>query len=638
VSTLSRSPRWSHDEESTAFQLRHERRGLWLLSPGGDRLIDLLPVILVRQGRPRAGVAFTTRRLRFRRYLFRNIADGWRGSAEVTAAGARYTVQIAHRRGEPWLRLELEASYDRSFVTHKEALRLSTGPLHHVEMVDRAQRLVPVRSAHHVGSLTPHRAVFHGDDGQVSLAATEGFQGLKIAPIGRSRFAVELELEHHKNHPFRLQRTCEPLPRLRPPRTGLWGSARCAGQTLRASATLALGPAMLLSVGRYPRGLRSALAFTDHADQSSRARFEAFAFGESGAVDRGQLGSGHAGFVNRGLGYTKTVFIRKSRGYWSQLDNPGYRDLLDLASERGVEIGVHSPTGRQDLSHEVRELLSVHRALFPGRTWIDHQPDTNCEAITSQGWRRGSRHYVLHHLHELGYRYLWSTLELPLPRGSLNILAPDRPGLRRPVLYRHNLGGCSNPEHDFLLFSTTPLFFGRARLLRLFSARNLDRLANENGLIVGHVYLDFHRRGRLSNRSLLEAVGTAHFRLRPEVDRLFQRLAARQSRGDLWVTGVERLADHLTAAMKVRFHHLPEGLVQVSNPGRHPLRDLTLLIPIDRGQVTVDGGPTRGTRHRAGVSAVWFDLGPGETRELRLRDHNGRPARVLTPARVVLLP
>jgi hypothetical protein len=573
--------------------------------------------------------------LRFRRLaLTTTIGGGWRLEGRAWTGDASYRLTLRNEPHDPQIQLELEATYLREVVSLLEVLRFRTGRLQHVAMLDRALRLVPVVQPGHAGALTPHVASFHGDDAEVGLVATEGLQGLRIAPGGRGRFVVDLELEHRANHPFWVRRTCTAAP-LHPPLRPLMGSQRCPGVRARLRATFAAGPTLPLRLARFPRDLQAAVAFTDHADQSSRARLEAFAFGETGAGERGLLGPTFPGFVNRGLVYTKTVFIRRVPRYWSQLDNPGYSAVLDRMARRGVEIGVHSPTGGPDRPADARRLLTAFRALHSGRTWIDHQPDTNCEAVTSRGWRPGPW-YMLRHLHELGFRYLWSGIDLDLPPDSLNMLAPGRAATRRPLIYRHSrLGGCA--DLDLTLFSSSYLFSSRDRLLRRFSARALDRLAYERGLLIGHVYLDTWRpRGRFKPRCLLESTGPGQFQLHPEVDRLFRRLRDRQARGQLWVTGVGPLADHVSRAMRTRLRYLSDGVVTVSTATPLPVRDLTLLVPVENARVLVDGRPPKGSRAHAGVTAVWLDLVPGQPRQLRVLDRDGRPVPLLRPARIVL--
>jgi len=239
------------------------------------------------------------------------------------------------------------------------------------------------------------------------------------------------------------------------------------------------------------------------------------------AIADGELGEGNPGFVNRGLGYTKSIFLRQAGRYAPQLEDPGYRRVLDQLVPRRVQLAVHSPTGRRDRPARARPLLEAFRAAHAGRTWIDHQPDTNCEAIANQGWNPSSRWYMLGHLRDLAFVYLWSGLDLPLSPGSLNLLAPELAARRRPTLYARN--GLDGRGPRFVMFSSAYLFLKRERLLALLSEPSLDRLSAERGLLIGHVYLDTGRsNGRFRKRALIEERGAGFYRIRPEVDQLFR--------------------------------------------------------------------------------------------------------------------
>jgi hypothetical protein len=410
---------------------------------------------------------------------------------------------------------------------------------------------------------------------------------------------------------------------------------------------LLLGEPRLLLPGRYPRGQRAALVFTDHADQSNLAKLEAIAYGETSALE----GARH-GLCGRGLGFTKTVFAGPARGYDPQLEDPGYRALLERIGRAGVEIGLHSATGASDLPARTEAALARFRAAgFRGRTWIDHQPTTNCEAVTAEGWDPRSRYHTLSLLASSGFSLFWSAEDVAPPPGSLNLLAPEPRSQRRPAIYRFAATSAAAAA-ELRLFASTRFFLPRASLERRLSARGLTALAQERGLCLAHTYLDTWRaRGKLAPRSLLEPLsasrgreagrrGPARFRLRPSIDRLFATLAARQSAGELWVAALERVVSHLEAALSVELAPTTSGTLRVRSARGRALPGLTLIAPrgaLPPGSVLlVDGRPPAGVRDRGGEQEIWFDLPSRGAPEISIRDRSGRSIRFSAPARIAL--
>jgi len=614
---------------------------VWLLAEDGTRLVNLVPDLMVNHRRYRSGRLLSRRPrgrwLRFARpQLLRHADGGWDVTAMVRTSLASFSMKLSFQPGKPALRLGLVARYTSELLVSVESARFSAAPLDRLVMLDRAYRWRRVRGPIRTGPLTPHRVrMGRGAAPDVSLVGRRGVQGLAVLPRTGRRFTLDLELDNAANHPLRYQRDCfaRSFRSRRPRLASLADGYRAAGASREVQIDWLVGEVPIL-VGRYPRGFAAAIALSDHADQSNAERAEALAFGRTGALADGAVGEGHPGLVNRGLRYTKSVFVRRSRGYAPQFDDLRYRAVLDALAQKGVEIGVHSPSGRADRPDEVRGLLSRFRAAYAGRTWIDHQPDTNCEAVTNSGWDHTGPWYVLGHLQDLGFRYIWSGRDLRLSPGSLNLLAPQRPAARRPVLFRHPRIGGPERHGNFVFFSTALLFERRRRLLRRFGDAALDRLTEERGLLVGHVYLDTGvNRPRFRGRALIEPMAMGGYRLRPDVDRLFQRLQARQRSGEIWVTGVEALGDHLLSAERVELDPLPGGELRVSlaTGEPRPVSGLTLLVPRVGVRALVDGAAPTGTRVRGGVTELWFDVQPDRPRLVRLLDSAGAPLELASP-------
>ena len=640
-----RGARWKEQVTPTTpvYRLVPRGRQLWLVDPDGRRLLNLWPQLLVSYRPHSVRLRARDPHLRPRRLQVRTVElhqdpeGGWRARARARTRWTSHTIRLQGAPGDPRVRMSWEVTYHRDLLVGQELARLTVGPVIRGEMLDRAYRRRELGWRQFAGLLSPRRAQLVLDrPGAAPLPLTllggPGLQGLWVRHRRQRSYSVELELDHHRNHPFWRYRSCVKRSTRKVARRSLSLGLVRSGSTRQLRASWVVGPFQPLSVGRYPRGLAAAMVLVDHADQSSADRLEALAFGETGALKRGHLGAGHPGLVNRGLGYTKTVFVRRAGPYDRQLDDPHYRRVLQQMSARGVELGVHSPTGLRDRPAAARKLLDHFRRQYSGGTWVDHQPNTNCEAVGNMGWDARGQWYMLGHLAAVGMRYLWSGQDLPHAWGSLNLLRPEIPALRRPVIYPHSR--LQSPGQPFVLFSTTWMFLHRRRLMRSLSPPWISRLVAERGLLLGHVYLESGRKHPHLHavRSLLQRRPDGGYRLKPEVDRLFVRLQRRQQQGDLWVAGVESVAGHLLAAMDSELDYLPGGRVVVTN--KTPLKGLTLHLPHGAASATVDGATARGVRRRQDTTEIWFDQLPARPTLLQLRDRRGHPLQLAHPLQI----
>ena len=532
---------------ASTYYVRSRSASVMLYGPGRHPLLGLSPRLVLKT---KGAVC----RRRFRLVPPASAAAGFPLAlrAEAQCPVAHYRLHWTTAPGSPGLLvLQVRRTFRLAVEVISETLEFGYGEGTAASYVSDSYRLRRAIARTFVGGLGTQLVTLEvpRGGGRLQWRSESGVQGLWLDP---RRQTLTLELDHRANHPLRVFPRCvTSLSTLFPPTRRLDESPRAPGSEQLAEGVLVAGYGALPLVERLPSGYAAALVLTDHADQSSVAKLEAFAFGSTGALAKGARGSTFPGFVNRGLRYTKSVFLRPSRGYAPQFSSPRFRALLDELQRAGVEIGVHSVSGGPDGSDQVRAALVAFRRQYAGRTWIDHQPYTNCEAIASLGWDPRSRWYVLPQLAATGFRYLWAVPDIKT--FGLDLLRGDGSGTRRPVIYPHPrlaAGGVS-----FWLFRTVWLFERWQAFVSAFSRTALDRLVRRSGLFIGHVYLDTHRRrGPFRGRSLLQEVATGRYRLRAQVDRVFQRLARRQVVGQLWVSSLAALLEHLQriAALRLR--------------------------------------------------------------------------------------
>ncbi|MCK5798328.1 MAG: hypothetical protein KAI47_14145, partial [Deltaproteobacteria bacterium] len=535
-------------DATSVFRL--SRRGSKVILEGADgALLSLLPTLVVRHN----GRSWTARFVLTppSHATSRSLAKGGRALLlRATARGPtlKAILEISRAGHDPELFFRVTRRYLRGVRVQREALRFHVPSGVVLRAVDRMYRLRRVRAPLLAGVASPVVVLFERG---LARLAWFGSTSLSHARLRPRRRLLEMELDDRRSHPLRAFARCQRhLRRYPPPRRDLGATPRRRGERVVATGRFVLGPRILVAAQRYPDGYAAALSFTDHADQSSTDRLEAFAFGATGALARGEVGPQRPGFVNRGLRYTKTVFLRRSHGYEAQFDSPRYRSVLAALARRGTEIGVHSPSGARDRPALARSLLGPFVSAYHGQNWIDHQPYTNCEALSMKGLDPHSPWFMLGELARVGIRYVWAAPDVRLAPRTLNMLRGSNPALHRPAIFTHKR--LRYGAKRFVAFRSVMLFQPRRRLLRRFSPVALSRLIADRGLLIGHVYFDSCcAHGRFRVRSLLRRCAAGGYALRPDVDALFQRLAVLQAQKALWVTGVEALARHLLDALAV---------------------------------------------------------------------------------------
>jgi beta-lactamase class A len=439
------------------------------------------------------------------------------------------------------------------------------------KMIDAAYRLraPPVRA----DVFTPQVALL--DD--VTLVGHAQAMSLTAT---RLRFDADVAAAH----PFHLWSECvkeatdKPIV-TRPPQVDLSARKVSAGAQLRVSVQLLPGVTSVPVLARWPNGFRAALVLTDHADQANVTRLGALMYGKSTYKAPLAARGGNKGFANRGLTLTKAVFSLPSNGYAAQLEDPRFVELLEALAADGVEVASHSASGDPDTSEKTVEGLAL-LAKFKPSTWIDHQPTTNCEALTNAG-----RADTLKALTDAGFRFAWSGDDDH--QKDLNLFEPSATKPGAPVLYQHPLTG------NLWLFPSRWMALERGEFFERFSQKSLERLERERGLLIAHTYLDIfiEQSGtRLDQWSLLEKIPNG-YALSADADEVFARLAKHQKQNALWVTTLRALADHLLAVAAVRWTLDGSEVVFHSATA---VKGVTLLEPDGRSQV--------------------FDLQAGETR------------------------
>lgn len=544
-------------------------------------------------------------------------------SSQRQIGNTRWTLRLEQPPGSAELRLRVtvEAADEIYPIEEAVVLRVPSGATR-TTVVDRAYRPQKLASVMFSDAWTPQVAFFGSGDTACALRAE--FDGMVATP-GTQGTEIRLEVSNARNAPFNHYRDCWPAyqsrqEKLRDPVLG----PVPRGHVRTFEAWFSAGDSSPLRKLRYPRGYRAALAFTDHADQTSLERLGALMYGEWWAGRPVPGTPTGRGFAGRGLGLTKTLFHRTTEGYQPQLDQPEVRALVKALAAAGVDVGPHSVSAAPDDRDQTLEGLDVFAKVAASRTWIDHQPSTNCEALSNQGaWPGKSPYRVIEALAERGIRFAWAVWDANEPADGINLFDPSRQGKRTPLLFQHGLVSVEGSPPIYLFPSIWRGLLPLQRFLGLYDARHLDSLQRDRGLHIAHSYLEMlNGKRKNSDRALLEPRPGGGFRLKGEVDAMLADLASRQAAGHLWVAGIAPIGEHLIGMHALGVTYRADGGIVIENPTETTLHGASFLVRDEPGRLTpcVDGVqvPNDRLRREDGNVAFWFDLEPHARRVVTL--------------------
>jgi hypothetical protein len=459
--------------------------------------------------------------------------------------------------------------------------------------------------------------------GGAALVGGPGLAAARVERVGGDVRAV-LYLDDAAARPFFTFQACYlKLPAAEPGHQLAWGSfdprrdhpfaPRAAGQEDRLEAHLypvTAGARFLPPVlERWPRGARAAVVFTDHADRTDPEALRAILWGDSDPAVHGE-----AGFLGHGVAITRTFFVR-GRG---SLDEPAVAALADDLVRAGSEVALHSITNDRDGREAVRQGLA-DAARWAPVTWIDHEPYTNCEAVSAEGWQAGGPYGIRDLLVAGGIRWVWPAADAGLGLPRIDNLLGGRPDEARAAVAPFGL----DPR---LWAFRSSMFYARPQVLAAaLSDAELARLEDARGLFVAHTYLGPSAQTtrdptHLARLAVQPAIG-GRLVIDPALDAALARIAARARGGTLASLTWAEAGDRLRALGDVELLFLPDGGLEVRNRGETDLPGLTLAVPVAPDvELRLESGDALTREDVAEGARVWFDLPAGGRAVLRAFD------------------
>jgi hypothetical protein len=533
------------------------------------------------------------------------------------------------------------------------------------EVGGRDLRPKKVTSRAALSGLDPKWVILRPDQKPWTILVDDDVDGVKVQVLP-SQVLVQADLLSSESRPFVFFQQCTDHWRAPNRKASLETRLLQEGETLSTKIVAYAGGAMPLLKARYPEGRQAAFVITDHADQTTSGTLHALAGGTS-LVSSPRFGK--SGFLGKGLPMTKALWFRSGEpapaASWAhpphpvlspfqkhmhslvvyhsryerpqvdplgagrpQLDDPALAELAVRLHRAGWEISPHSATPQPDDRDSTEEALRFFEQ-YEAKTWIDHQPYTNCEALTNRGFQGGNEG-IADLLDRHKYRYAWSGIDVPASP-SLNLLAPQRIDQYVPVVYpsgRLSTGAPSN----LWLFSTMMTYIESSRFFALYKKKSLDQLEKERGLHIAHTYLEaFHPAGsKFAKRNLMQA-GKVPGEIvpHPRLEQLLSQLQSRVAKGTLWVPTLQQLGDHLRAMgqVTVRLHSDGSATLHADTA----VTAATFVVPRPGLSVLIDGQPLKTVRSGKTETMFYTDLAAGQTVKIELRDAKQRTVHLLKP-------
>jgi hypothetical protein len=369
-------------------------------------------------------------------------------------------------------------------------------------------------------------------------------------------------------------------------------------------------PLLPVVVDRWPGGARAAVVFTDHADRTDADALRAVLWGDS-APARAPAGSG---FLGHGIRLTRTFFVRGRGG----LEDPAVAELADELVAAGSEVGLHSISGERDTRDAVREGLR-EAARWAPVTWIDHEPYTNCEAVSAQGWQTTGPFGIRDLLAAGGIRWIWAAGDEGPGLPRIDDLLGGRPDEARAALAPFAY------DPHLWTFRSSMFYAPPSELAAALSDPALEALERAGGLFVAHTYLGpsartTHAPDHLPRLAVRPAPGGG-LTLDPALEAALARLQAHVRAGRLASLTWAEAGDRLRALGDLEVVYRLDGGVELRNPGAIDLPGLTVRVGVPP-EVTLflDSGAPLGREDGDGGARVWFDLPAGGSAVLHAYD------------------
>ena len=415
-------------------------------------------------------------------------------------------------------------------------------------------------------------------------------------------------------------------------------------------------PRLMLVPGGYLAGY----VFTEHADGGNIRTQRAAYFGsENISVSTNATG----GFVGHKIPVTKSVFYDELDGGLSESsadddEESQYLNFLDHLYATGLyDLCLHTPEDTNSNRAYLAEAIKFMKERYDTRTWIDHgmfSGKSNRETFVCDGLDPNSEFYSADLWDKYDTRYFWSSavekIRVSVPEVSLTKeLWHFRMESLSAELWRRyrflNIYQGKKVFSDFTeilkgYFPTyelnslqqfkgnsypTPLYWQNITRTKQFYSwatdfvqsgispvmaddqlrtekKQLDLLLENWGVYINHGYFV---RNRIDDNILCEKNG--ELVINPYFDQILSYLDQIRDDGNLFITTIRDLLDYWILLENISFEYQPNGIINIYNNNKLPVKGLSLVLNTDARSVRIDG-KIPSCKQIKEDAVIWFDM------------------------------
>lgn len=175
-----------------------------------------------------------------------------------------------------------------------------------------------------------------------------------------------------------------------------------------------------------PESYQAVFVLTDHADFVSPDVYLPIFYGNDNSP----------GILSLGLTATVSLFcVSNKENRTEGLDQKAYKEMADIFYDNGIEIASHSIGAATGTARTVEWFDANIQELqrYQPVTWIDHGSDIcRPDNLIAMGWDNTSLYYRFNRVYGLGYRNLWSGIDIAVdPVGNFGILSQEPIPIKR---------------------------------------------------------------------------------------------------------------------------------------------------------------------------------------------------------------
>jgi hypothetical protein len=408
---------------------------------------------------------------------------------------------------------------------------------------------------------------------------------------------------------------------------------RAADETVQATLVFAFydtAPQEIVKA-RWPRAFDA--AYTISEDDLYFAVSKAYYCGtsNSAATDYGQHG-----VVGHNLRSTKNLwyYLTPGDGGGTSLDNAEVRAFIDLLSQKGIEIAVHSPGSTADDRTQAVTALDGLVNTYGTRAWVDHASSANPEDfvrrgrfpfVNGQSNTTGAGYYMFDLLKQRAFKYVWPVTNPFSGAGSVNPanLFAERYKDTCPLPYTSRSFDDAPADEAIVLFGRG-WGNGRTEFLQRGGGgdiQELNEVMDAHGLVLVYTH---------SHEGYSQNVG-GYSVLAADVEAVFGELENMQNAGRLWVETTSGVLDWMLANEKVVVETTAGAGVVVTNHNAQEMRGVTLQLLNDSiRSATIDG------RYQIYVDGNEVVLPPLEAGQSKTIEITGGPLDIGIPRLVAV--